>query len=312
MSEIERLAGRINWVLDLFVKALKFTAYAIALSLCLLLLYGLCSWYWSIIPANWKPASINEFLGGTLFLYFIAVVMAVRLDIERPAPLTATYLKLSSIRALPLFLALGAFIIICPGIVAFKSYVRGIITLEGPTAPRHVFNASDISVLTPAQHSEQSTPASQTLAACLLIAAQTYQLPPGVLLGILHVQDGSVGDDVVVNGQNLLGPMRINAAVLPSLADKWHTTLATAKDWLQNDGCVNLAVSAWILRQRINAESDLWKGIAQFPWLDADKGEVFAERVMAAMQANNLSDRMDKITNDMLNPNTTSGTSTKN
>ncbi len=136
-----------------------------------------------------------------------------------------------------------------------------------------------------------------TLAACLLIAAQTYQVPPGVLLGILQVEGGRVGQAVPnTNGSYDLGPMQINTVWVPTLSQKWGTDTRTTLKWLRDDGCANMAVSAWILRQRINLTGSLWGGIAGYHSLTPGIGSRYAERVRSAMRRNNLSDRMDQIT----------------
>lgn len=135
------------------------------------------------------------------------------------------------------------------------------------------------------------------LAACLLIAAQTYQVPPGVLLGILQVEGGRIGQAVGnTNGSYDLGPMQVNTIWLPELSRKWNTDRGTAMRWLRDDGCVNMAVSAWILRQRINRTGDLWSGIAGYHSLTPGIGSRYASKVAAAMRRHGLSDRMDQIT----------------
>lgn len=134
------------------------------------------------------------------------------------------------------------------------------------------------------------------LAACLIIAAQTYQVPPGVLLGILQVEGGRVGQEVGnTNGSYDLGPMQINTIWLPTLANKWNTDQRTARKWLRDDGCVNMAVSAWILRQRINLTGSLWGGVAGYHSLTPGIGSRYASKVAAAMRRYNLTDRMDQI-----------------
>ena len=137
---------------------------------------------------------------------------------------------------------------------------------------------------------------STLLAACLLIAAQTYQVPPGVLLGILQVEGGRVGQAVRnTNGSYDLGPMQVNTIWLAELSKKWNTDRGTAMHWLRDDGCVNMAVSAWILRQRINRTGDLWSGIAGYHSLTPGIGSRYASKVAAAMRRSGLSDRMDQI-----------------
>lgn len=134
------------------------------------------------------------------------------------------------------------------------------------------------------------------LSACLMIAAQTYDVPPGVLLGILQVEGGRIGQEVGnSNGTFDLGPMQINTIWMPELARKWNTDTSTARRWVRDDGCVNLAVSAWILRQRINLTGNLWSGIAGYHSLTPGLGNRYANRVAAAMQRYNLTTSKDLI-----------------
>lgn len=135
------------------------------------------------------------------------------------------------------------------------------------------------------------------LAACILIAAQTYQVPPGVMLGIMQVEGGRVGLEVQNrNGSHDLGIMQINTVWLEELAKRWRTDRATARRWVRDDGCVNVAVAGWILRQRINKTGGLWSGIAGYHSLTPGIGSSYANRVRTAMRRYNLSDRMDLIT----------------
>lgn len=135
------------------------------------------------------------------------------------------------------------------------------------------------------------------LAACLLISAQTYQVPPGVLLGIMQVEGGRIGQAVRnTNGSYDLGPMQINTIWLPELARKWNTDQRTALSWVKDDGCVNVSVSAWILRQRINRTGSLWSGIAGYHSLTPGIGSRYASKVAAAMRRHGLTESMQLTT----------------
>lgn len=136
------------------------------------------------------------------------------------------------------------------------------------------------------------------LAACLLIAAQTYQVPPGILLGIMQVEGGRVGQEVGpnVNGSYDIGIMQINTIWLPTLSQKWGVSQSKARTWLRDDGCANIAVSAWILRQRINLTGGIWSGVAGYHSLTPSLGSRYANRVLSAMRRHRLSDSMSMIT----------------
>ena len=68
------------------------------------------------------------------------------------------------------------------------------------------------------------------LAACLMLASQTYAVPPAVLVGIYKAEGGRVGQESPnQNGSYDLGPMQINTTWLPDLAGKWGVNQNTAR-----------------------------------------------------------------------------------
>src|SRR5690606_365353 len=106
---------------------------------------------------------------------------------------------------------------------------------------------------------------AQALAVCIFAAAQTYAVPPSVLLGILHVEGGKAGQAVAnTNGTHDLGPRQINTIWIPQLAKHWRVPEATALRLVRDDACVNIGVGAWILRSKMNETGSLYKGIAWY------------------------------------------------
>ena len=131
---------------------------------------------------------------------------------------------------------------------------------------------------------------AQVLAACLLAAAHTYQVPPAVMIGIMHVEGGRVGQEAGpnINGTYDLGPMQVNTRWLPELARAWHVDLRTARAAVRDDGCMNVKIAAWILHKNISDTGSLYEGIAHYhsatPWL----GKPYANKVVAVMERKNL------------------------
>jgi len=131
------------------------------------------------------------------------------------------------------------------------------------------------------------------LAACLLSSAQIYHVPAAVMIGILHVEQGHVGQAAGpnTNGTYDLGPMQINTSWMPTLAHYWHVDQRTAYYWVRDNGCVNMYVSAWILRQSINqAGGYLPGGIARYHSATPEIGGPYARRVIMAMSREGLID----------------------
>lgn len=130
---------------------------------------------------------------------------------------------------------------------------------------------------------------AQALALCIFTAAQTYAVPPSVILGVLHVEGGRVGmASENTNGTKDLGPMQINTIWVPGLARYWGVPEATALRMVRDDACVNIGVGAWILRSKMNETGSLYRGIAHYHSATPDLGQRYRSKVMSAMQQYSL------------------------
>lgn len=126
-------------------------------------------------------------------------------------------------------------------------------------------------------------------AACLMMAAQTYQVPPQVLVGILHVEGGKVGQQVRnTNGTYDLGPMQINTLWTKELAKEWGVSRSAAQTLIRDDACTNINVAAWILRRNLNETKSLPKAIAWYNSRTPHIGYKYKRKVLAAMRKKNL------------------------
>lgn len=130
---------------------------------------------------------------------------------------------------------------------------------------------------------------AQTFAACLMVAAQTYQIPPAIMVGIYHVEGGKVGQEVHnKNGSSDLGPMQINTLWMPQLAEHWGVSQATARRWVRDDACTNVQVSAWIFRKNWNEAGSLSKAIAWYNSRTPSIGRRYMHKVLRVMRERGL------------------------
>lgn len=148
---------------------------------------------------------------------------------------------------------------------------------------------------------------AQALAVCIFTAAQTYAVPPSVLLGILSVEGGRVGQAVKnTNNTYDLGPMQINTIWMPELARYWGVSQGTATRMVRDDACVNIGVGAWILRSQMNKTGSLYQGIAHYHSGTPHLGQKYRQKVMNAMQRYRLvrrpEDLMSMNTRTLRNP----------
>lgn len=126
-------------------------------------------------------------------------------------------------------------------------------------------------------------------ATCLMLAAQTYAVPPQVLVGILHVEGGRIGQQVAnKNGSYDLGPMQINSLWVPQLADTWKIPQKKAWQLLRDDGCTNVNVAAWILRQHLTETGSLAKAVAYYHSRTPSKGQKYKTKVVEVMRKKGL------------------------
>jgi len=128
------------------------------------------------------------------------------------------------------------------------------------------------------------------LAACFLLASQTYAVPPAVLVGIYQVEGGQVGQQVGPNknGTYDLGPMQINTAWLPELADYWNVDKETAKRWVKDDPCTNVGVAAWILKGHLDETGNLSQAIAHYHSRTPTYGQVYKQKVVSSLNRHGL------------------------
>lgn len=131
--------------------------------------------------------------------------------------------------------------------------------------------------------------ASTILAACMMLAAQTYEVPPAVLVGIYKAEGGKVGQEVAnTNGSFDLGPMQINTIWLPELAQKWGVSKERARELVRDDACTNVNVAAGILRSHLDETQDLAQALQHYHSRTPKFGEKYKKRVLELMSVNGL------------------------
>ena len=130
---------------------------------------------------------------------------------------------------------------------------------------------------------------AKVLATCLMLAAQTYSVPPAVLVGLYKAEGGKVGQEVRnTNGTADLGPMQINTVWLPKLAGKWGVSERTARKWVRDDACTNVGVAAWILRGHLDETGSLSQAIAHYHSRTPLYGRKYKARVINILRENGL------------------------
>lgn len=125
----------------------------------------------------------------------------------------------------------------------------------------------------------------KVLFTCLMLASQTYNMPPEVLFSIYSIEGGKTGQIVGPNknGSYDIGPMQINTIWLPELAEIWGVDKNTAYKWVRYDTCTNVGVSAWILRKHYDETGSMSKAISQYHSRTPHIGKAYKNKVVKNM-----------------------------
>ena len=110
---------------------------------------------------------------------------------------------------------------------------------------------------------------------CINQAAIQYQVPATLIISVLKIEGGQVGDAILnLNGTLDYGPMQINSIWLPEISKYGYSA-----QLIQYDPCANVAVGAWILSQEIASGSDLWQGVGNYHSHTFSENMRYRERV---------------------------------
>ena len=126
------------------------------------------------------------------------------------------------------------------------------------------------------------TPAEQRVESCITAAADAYRLPPSLILILLRVEGGKLGE---VSGNTNdtvdIGPMQVNTIWLPAIARHWRATPQAAYAALRDNFCANIEGGTWILRQALDeARGDFWSGVGIYHSHNPVHKDVYLRKVL--------------------------------
>jgi hypothetical protein len=139
-------------------------------------------------------------------------------------------------------------------------------------------------------------PDIQTRIVCSISAAQSFGLPPSVMLAVAQIEGGRPGlARRNTNGTYDLGPMQLNTAWLAELRP-----YGVDPRWALGYGCYSYQLAAWRIRGHLLRDrGDYWTRVANYhsrtpaqnqPYraqviISAERWGVWLQRVQAAQQA---------------------------
>jgi hypothetical protein len=101
---------------------------------------------------------------------------------------------------------------------------------------------------------------------CIDAAASAHAVPPAILLILLNVENGRLGEVSQNKNKTVdIGPMQVNDSWLPKLAAHWRASVDATYLALRDEFCANIEGGAWILRQALDeAKGDIWEGVGLY------------------------------------------------
>ena len=118
---------------------------------------------------------------------------------------------------------------------------------------------------------------------CVRVAARVNGVPPAVLLMLLQVEDGRLGEvSGNRNGTVDIGPFQVNEIWLPDVAQHWALPVVEAFPILRDNFCGNADAAAWILHRSLaDAHGDFWDGVGRYHSGRSDLKASYLRRVLA-------------------------------
>jgi hypothetical protein len=134
---------------------------------------------------------------------------------------------------------------------------------------------------------------------CILGAASVHHLPPAVLVILLNVEGGRLGQvSENNNGTVDVGPMQVNEIWLPKLAEHWHATIDDTFEALRDNFCANVEGGAWILRLALDeTRGDFWRGIGIYHSHDPTYQKIYLRQILRQVLQLQASQRSVNQTN---------------
>jgi len=111
---------------------------------------------------------------------------------------------------------------------------------------------------------------------CVVRVSEEMNVPVALILSIMDAEDGRVGRvSGNKNGSYDIGPMQINSWWLPLIS-----LAGVSEENLLNDGCVNVAVAGWLLRELLDKHKSPEAAIALYHSLDPYYGRRYLHSVL--------------------------------
>lgn len=134
--------------------------------------------------------------------------------------------------------------------------------------------------------SQNNNPNSQILAGCLMLAANTYNIPAEILVGILNVNSKKLKEKRLKADK--ISIMGIPEKVIGDIATEWKMSETSTKNLIQSNKCAAMNVAAWFLSKNHDIDTSYKEAIQLYNQGTTQSNSEFYEEVIKSLKERNL------------------------
>lgn len=131
-----------------------------------------------------------------------------------------------------------------------------------------------------------SSNSDSVTAACIMIAAENYEIPPQIIIGVYHVNYEKYKNNKLESHK--IGFMGIPKVTLEELALKWSMSKEKATGMIVNDKCTAINVAGWFLSKNHTIGMSYKDTIKLYNASDEKSNSEFYKEVIAKLKDLNL------------------------
>jgi hypothetical protein len=130
---------------------------------------------------------------------------------------------------------------------------------------------------------------------CARLSGESFSVPLALIFLVMETERGKVGEySVNTNGSRDLGPMQINSLWLPILGK-----LGIEEETVRDNGCVNVAVAAWILRGHLLDTGDPLKALARYHSKTPKRGKIYLSAALSRADSLDVSKVIERANGNL-------------
>lgn len=138
------------------------------------------------------------------------------------------------------------------------------------------------------QDSPNVEPPAKIFAACIILAAEEYAIPPPILLGIYDADGGAIGESYTERGITSYGVMKVPETYIKEISSSLNVDKEDVINQLIQDPCFGTSMTAWKIRGYLNKTDSISKSLEMLGQDRGYSGDTFKKLVSKKMMDSGL------------------------